>query len=316
MMLNVVFMGSPEFAVPCLNALAEHPNCNLVGVVSQPDKPAGRGRKLTPPPVKARALELELEVYQPPGLRKDGRLNTIFAWKPDLIVVVAYGKILPKALLDHPRLGCVNVHASLLPRHRGASPIHQSILMGDEKTGVALMQMDEGLDTGAVLAQAEYPLTSDSRTPALSSALSALGAQLLQDSIDDLATGKLQAVAQPDQGVTHAPLIAKSDGFLSPLSPGIEADRKVRAYDPWPGTFMMLNDQRVKVFDLNFLEGEATQSPGQVLSTDDGRVTVQWSDGIVELLEVHPAGRKRTAAAAWVSGRGVKVGDTFGLKLP
>ena len=315
-MLNVVFMGSPEFAVPCLNALSENPICKLVGVVSQPDKPAGRGRKLTPPPVKARAIELGLDVYQPPGLRKEGRLDPIFAWEPDLIVVVAYGKILPKALLDFPRLGCVNVHASLLPRHRGASPIHQSILMGDEKTGVALMQMDEGLDTGAVLAQAEHPLCSTSRTPALSTALSALGAQLLTDNIGELAAGRLPPVAQPDEGVTHAPLIAKSDGFLSPLESGTQSDRKVRAYDPWPGTFMMLNEQRIKVFDLRFIAGEVNKSVGEVLSTDDGKVTVQWSDGIIELLEVHPAGRKRSAAAAWISGRGVKVGDTFSLKLP
>ena len=225
-MLNIVFMGSPEFAVPCLNAVAEHPNARLVGVVSQPDKPAGRGRKLTPPPVKARALELGLEVYQPPGLRKEGRLDPIFAWKPDLIVVVAYGKILPKALLEYPKFGCVNVHASLLPRHRGASPIHQAILQGDETTGVALMQMDEGLDTGAVLAQAEQPLTPTSRTPELSESLSRLGAKLLSENLNDLAQGKIRAVPQPSEGVTHAPLIAKADGFISPNDPGLQVDRR------------------------------------------------------------------------------------------
>ena len=315
-MLNVVFMGSPEFAVPCLDALAHHPNCKVVGVVSQPDKPAGRGRKLTPPPVKARALELGLEVYQPPGLRKEGRLDQIFEWSPDLIVVVAYGKILPKALLDHPRLGCVNVHASLLPRHRGASPIHQAILLGDDKTGVALMQMDEGLDTGPVLAQSETPLNPSSRTATLSEELSKLGAELLSQSLDALAEAKLQAVEQSDKGVTHAPLIAKSDGFLSPRESGQLADRKVRAYDPWPGTFMLRGEERIKVFDLNFKPGPSTDSPGEVLSTDGGKVSIQWSDGIVELLEVHPAGRKRTPAAAWISGRGVKVGDTFSLELP
>ena len=315
-MLNVVFMGSPEFAVPCLDALAEHAEANVVGVVSQPDKPAGRGRKLTPPPVKARALELGLEVYQPPGLRKEGRLEPIFDWKPDLIVVVAYGKILPKALLDYPRLGCVNVHASLLPRHRGASPIHQAILLGDEVTGVALMQMDEGLDTGAVLSQVEYPLTSSTRTPEASAALSKLGAKLLSESLGKLSEGSLVAVPQPDEGVTHAPLIAKADGFLSPRQSGHQTERKVRAYDPWPGTFMLLDEQRIKVFDLNFVEGPQTGELGEVLSTENGRVGVQWLDGVVELLEVHPAGRKRSPAASWIAGRGVQVGDRFSLNLP
>ena len=314
-MLNIVFMGSPEFAVPCLNAIAEHPNARLVGVVSQPDKPAGRGRKLTPPPVKARALELGLEVYQPPGLRKDGRLDPIFAWKPDLIVVVAYGKILPKALLEYPKFGCVNVHASLLPRHRGASPIHQAILQGDETTGVALMQMDEGLDTGAVLAQAEQPLTPASRTPELSESLSRLGAKLLSENLNDLAQGKIRAVPQPSEGVTHAPLIAKADGFISPNDPGLQVDRKVRAYDPWPGTFMLLGGQRVKIFDLNFIPGEVTHKLGEVVSTADGRVRVQWSDGLIELLEVHPAGRKRCPASAWIAGRGISPEDRFDLSL-
>ncbi len=316
MTINVVFMGSPDFAVPCLEALHEHPDCNVVGVVTQPDKPAGRGRKLTPPPVAARAHELQLDVYQPPGLRKAGRIDPIIAWKPDIIIVVAYGKILPKELLDAPPRGCVNVHASLLPRHRGASPIHQAILQGDNETGVALMQMDEGLDTGPVLAEAILPLSQRERTPEVSEKLSSLGAALLSKNLPALAQGELKAVTQSESGITHAPLIAKRDGFLDPRQTVGFADRQVRAYDPWPGTFMVLQDMRIKVFDIEIIPGVPTAELGEVVSVADGKVSVQWSDGIVRLLEVHPAGRKRSTAAAWISGRGVAVGDRFSLNAP
>lgn len=237
---RVLFFGTPSFAVPFLRALQAR--TEVVAVFCQPDKPVGRGRKLQAPPIKEEALSLGLTVYQPTGSLKDERLlDQLHALKPALAFVVAYGRILPAPLLALPRWGCVNAHASLLPRWRGASPIARAIAAGDEETGVCLMQMDEGMDTGPVFATARIPIQPDDTTGSLTERLAVLGAGLTSTHIDDLAHGKLAARPQAMEGVTMAPKLSKTDGHLDLTHDALQLARHVRAMDPWPRAYLVLD---------------------------------------------------------------------------
>ncbi|MCL4257559.1 MAG: methionyl-tRNA formyltransferase [Anaerolineales bacterium] len=300
---RIVFMGSPEFAVPSLQALAGWAEAELVGVVTQPDRPAGRGRQLTPPPIKTLAQQLDLPIIQPERLREKAALQQLQAWAPDLIVVAAYGQILRPAVLDLPRHGCVNVHASLLPRWRGASPIVAAILYGDAEAGVTIMRMDPGMDTGPMLSKRSIPIKPEDTAGTLSDKLSVLGARLLLDTLTGYLAGSIQPQAQPEEGVTLAPLLDKSEGMLNFDEPAELLARKVRAYNPWPvaslpwkgGPLRVLRAHATAVAD----SGRMGVGSRIVL---DGLPAVVTSQGALVLEHVQPPGKKPMSGRDFLQG--------------
>jgi methionyl-tRNA formyltransferase len=300
-MARVVFMGTPEFAVPSLQALArEH---QVVGVVTQPDRPAGRGRRLVAPPVKELAQALGLDVIQPPTLRRPEAVERLAAWRPDVVVVAAFGQILRPAVLALPPHGCLNVHASLLPRYRGAAPIPAAILAGDERTGVTIMQMDEGLDTGPMLAQAEWPIGPEDTTGSLTEALARLGAGLLLEVLPGWLLGVVVPRPQDESQATHCRTLQKEDGLLDWSMPAAHLDRQVRACDPWPGAYTAWAGQRLKVLRARPLPGVRVDAePGRVLDLAPG-TGVATGEGVLELLEVQLAGKAAMAVHAFAQGR-------------
>ena len=297
-MVKVVFMGSPEFAVPALKSLVER--YDVVGVIAQPDKPAGRGRLLTPPPVKILAEDLGLTVFQPARLRSPEAFAQLAVWRPDVIVVAAYGQILKQEVLELPKFGCLNIHASLLPRWRGASPIQASILHGDEKSGITIMCIEAGLDTGPILAQCETAILGDDTAQSLSTRLAELGASLLMNVLPNYLDGKLAAQAQDDTLATYAPMVKKEEGELDFNLSGIELERQVRAFDPWPGTYMSWDGGLLKVHRVRYVAATKTQ-PGQ-----RGKVgklpAVAASDGWLVFEEVQPSGKKMMPGDVFLNG--------------
>jgi methionyl-tRNA formyltransferase len=244
---RIVFMGSPEFAVPALEALAAH--YRLVGVVTQPDRPAGRWGTLKPPAVKAAALRLDIPVIQPEKLRDPEALDHLRAWAPDLIVVAAFGQILRPEALGLPKWGCINIHGSLLPRGRGAAPIQAAILAGDKETGITIMKMDPGVDTGPMLSQRVIPILPEDTAGRLFEKLAPIGAELLIETLPRYLSGELQPKPQPTEGVTDAPMLKKEDGRLDFTQPAALLERRVRAFNTWPGTWFEFNKTRVPATD-------------------------------------------------------------------
>lgn len=294
-------MGSPDFALPCLSALAAARNYQVAGVLTQPDRASGRGRELKSPPVKKLALELNLPILQPEKLRGTEVLQKLQAWKPEIIVVAAFGQILQKDILDLPRYGCINVHASLLPRWRGAAPINAAILAGDKETGVTIMQMDVGLDTGPMLAKRSIRLKPDDTAGSVTQTLSTLGADLLLETLPHFISGKLIAVPQPAEGATYAPMLKKEDGLLDFTRPAIELERHVRAMNPWPGAWFEWNGNPLKVMRASIVSREKSLANGSRF-TVEGRPAVQSTEGALILDEVQPAGRKMMSGKAFLSG--------------
>lgn len=269
---RVVFMGTPDFAVPSLRALIETPNHDVVGVVTQPDRPAGRGQQVRMSPVKEVALAARLPVIQPASLRKEpDAVEQLRAWKPDFIVVVAFGQILRQEVLDIPRVYPINVHASLLPRWRGAAPIQAAIRHGDRHTGVTTMVMNAGLDTGPILLQDSLPLAPQETSGTLHDKLAHMGAVLLMHTLDWLAAGKLTPEPQPEDPalITHAPTLAKDEGRIDWAQSAEAIDRHVRAFTPWPGTYTTWQGKRIKVLSGAPLDSAALDAlPGTVLAAD------------------------------------------------
>ena len=296
-MTNVVFMGSPDFALPILRALTQR--YDVVGVVTQPDRASGRGRELKAPPVKTLALELGIPVMQPEKLRLPEAMEQLRAWSPDLIVVAAFGQILKKDVLELPRFGCINVHASLLPRWRGAAPINAAILHGDEETGITIMQMDVGLDTGPMLSQQSIRLTREDTAGSVFEKLSTLGAELLIETLPGYLSGKIQPIPQPEAGVTHAPMLKKGEGQLDFTQDVNELERRVRAFNSWPGAFMDLDGMPLKVHRARAEVGNA--SVGQRLVYQN-QPAVGASGGILILEEVQPAGKKSMSGKSFLAG--------------
>lgn len=299
-------MGSPDFALPSLRALAGA--YEVVGVVTQPDRASGRGRELKPPPVKFLAQELGIPVIQPEKLKQPEAMDQLRAWSPDLIVVAAFGQILRRDVLELPRFGCINVHASLLPRWRGAAPINAAILAGDEETGVTIMQMDVGLDTGPMLAKRAIRLTRDDTAGSVFQALSTLGADLLLETLPDYLAGKLVPQPQPEEGATYAPMLKKEDGKLDFTSDVNELERRVRAFNPWPGAYMnfdgtMLKIHRTHVTPLPVGEGLGVRyaSAGQRLIVQN-QPAVAARGGVLVLDEVQPAGKKSMSGKSFLAG--------------
>lgn len=297
---RIVFMGSPDFAVPVLEALVTR--FPVVGVVTQPDRPSGRGNRLTPPPVKVRAQELGLPVFQPPRVSRPEAVEQLKAWAPDLIVVAAYGQILKPRVLQLPRYGCLNVHASLLPRWRGASPVAYAIWEGDKETGVTIMLMDEGLDTGPILTQRKEPIHPDDTAATLGARLAHLGAELLVETLPGYLKGDIRPQPQDDRLATYAPLLKREHGRLDFAQTAERLARQVRAFDPWPGTFTFWKGKRLKVLQA---QARDLSSPGPGIPlVVEGYPAVGTEQGVLVLTRVQLEGRRPVDGAAFLRGAG------------
>lgn len=296
--MPIVFMGSPAFAVPSLRALAER--YPLAGVVTQPDRPSGRGRKLTPPPVKVAALELQLPVFQPSRLRDPTALAQLKVWAPDLIIVAAYGQILRPPVLELPPRGCLNVHASLLPRWRGAAPIQAAIAAGDTQSGVTLILMDAGVDTGPILAQRSMPIPGDWTGGRLGDELSTLGAELLLQTLPDYLEGRLSPRPQPAAGATYSPLLQKDDGRLDPSRSTASLALQVRAFEPWPGSFLNWRGLRIVVREAHPATGSSAEAG--LIALIEGTPAIRCSDGWLALHRIQPAGKRPMTGEEFARG--------------
>jgi methionyl-tRNA formyltransferase len=314
-------MGTPELARVCLVALANSPLWQVTGVVAQPDRPAGRGLQPQPPPVKTEALQRGLPVLQPERARDPAFLEQLRLWNPDVIVVAAYGQILPPDLLALPPRGCLNVHTSLLPRWRGAAPIHWALLAGDHETGVTLMRMDRGLDTGDILATVRTPIADTDTGQTLHDRLAQLGAQLLLDFLPGWLANRGYAPPQPQpvEGVTYARKLTREDGLLDWSRPAAELHRQVRALDPWPGAHTLIPTPEGSPLPLKIwsaLPGPDPGIPGEVLSARGDDFLVATGQGSLRLLHVQPAGRRRMTAREFLAAQRLIPGTRLGGPPP
>ena len=319
MTLRVVFAGTPEFARVALQQL--HAAGHAIPLVlTQPDRPAGRGLKLQPSPVKQYAQAHGIAVAQPHSLRLDGKYPdeaaaaraALQAARPDVMVVAAYGLILPAWVLQLPRLGCLNIHASLLPRWRGAAPIQRAIEAGDAETGVTIMQMDEGLDTGAMLLAERLPIAPDDTAASLHDRLAALGARLIVQALAQAEAGTLHAVPQPDAGVCYAHKIDKTQARVDWSQPAAVIERRIRAFDPAPGAYTLWQGEPLKLWQARAEDGDATQAPGTVLAADAQGIVVQCGQGRLRLLALQRAGGRRLSVADFLRGQPLAAGTVLG----
>ncbi|MBX3064258.1 MAG: methionyl-tRNA formyltransferase [Anaerolineae bacterium] len=315
-MTRVVFMGTPDFAVPPLQKLIDAPQFEVVGVVTQPDRPAGRGNAIQQSPVKQTAVAANIPVMQPEKLRQPGAFEQLQAWQPDLIVVAAFGQILRQNVLDLPHYGCINVHASLLPRWRGAAPIQAVIRAGDAESGITIMRMDAGLDTGPMINKQAIPITPTDTGGSLHDKLAAIGGDLLLETLPRYLSGELIPQAQEESLQTYAPMIKKEDGAIQWAQSAAEIERQVRAYDPWPGTFTLWQGKPLKI--LPAAEKQPRVLPkhsgavGEVIKTNDGMIGVVTGDGVYVLWQVQPAGKAAMPISAFINGYPAFIGAHVG----
>ncbi|MGL6265569.1 methionyl-tRNA formyltransferase [Aeromonas jandaei] len=300
--LKLIFAGTPDFAARHLAALLSSDH-EVVAVYTQPDKPAGRGQKLTASPVKELALAHNLPVYQPASLRKEEAQAELAALGADLMVVVAYGLILPKAVLDTPRLGCINVHGSLLPRWRGAAPIQRSIWAGDAETGVTIMQMDVGLDTGAMIRKVTCPIAADETSASLYDKLAELGPQALVDTIDAMAAGDTTAEVQDDALANYAEKLSKEEARIDWSMDAVAIERCIRAFNPWPISWFEVADQTVKVWQAAVIDSDHGQPAGTLLKADKQGIDIATGKGVLRLLTLQPPGKKAMSVTDLLNSR-------------
>ncbi|MDD2898289.1 MAG: methionyl-tRNA formyltransferase [Desulfuromonadaceae bacterium] len=310
---RTIFMGTPEFACPTLQRLIQR-NDQVVAVITQPDRPKGRGQKLMPPPVKELAEKNGIPVHQPPKVRDPAFIEIIRELKPDVIVVVAFGQILPKALLDIPLHGCINVHASLLPRYRGAAPLNWCIINGETETGVTTMLMDVGLDTGDMLLTRKTALDENEDISSLHDRMATLGADLLSETLDGLAQGTITPVPQNNADSCYAPMLKKEDGVISWCSSARAVHNKVRGLAVWPGACTTIGDQVLKIFRTTV--GTASGEPGTVLQSSKGQLEVACQSGSLFLHELQLSGKKRLDSVRFLTGYPIPVGTLLGSNLP
>lgn len=310
--MKIVFMGTPEFARPTLEALikSEH---GVASVITQPDRPKGRGLKLSLPPVKILAREFDIPVFQPPKIKDPQVVSYLKGPSPDLIVVVAYGQILPKEVLEIPPLGCINLHASLLPQLRGAAPIAWAIIKGQETTGLTTMYMDEGMDTGEIILQKKVDILPTETTGTLSEKLSQLGAPLVLETLGLIKKEKAPRTAQDDSLATYAPLIKKEDCLINWQKPAQEIYNLIRGLNPHPGAFTYLNGKRLKVYTCQVVE--AGGRPAGIVQAGKDRLIAATSKGGLSLLEVQPQGKRKMGIAEFLAGHRIEEGMAFGLRI-
>jgi methionyl-tRNA formyltransferase len=312
--LRIIFMGTAELSCDSLRALMESPGCQVVAVVTQPDRPKGRDLKLQPSPVKTLALQAKLPVLQPERARDEAFLGALRVLRPDLIAVAAYGQILPQSLLDLPRFGCLNVHTSLLPKYRGAAPIQWAILNGDAETGVTIMKMDAGLDTGDILDQAKTPIYPDDNSETLHDRLARLGAELLAKTIPEYVAGRIPSQAQPAEGVSHASKIKKQDGHIDWTQPARVIWNRVRGLVPWPGAFSYLPGQPqphlLKIWQAEVVERSG--SAGEILQADKAGIVVGCGQDALKIVNLQREGGRRLSAQEFLAGHPLLPGQKLG----
>jgi len=311
-MMRVVFAGTPEFSLSSLEALVAHPAVEMVAVYTQPDRPSGRGKKLTASPIKTRALELAIPVYQPETFRQEETLRQLQSLRADLMVVTAYGLILPQEVLQAPTLGCVNVHASLLPRWRGAAPIQRVIEAGDEQTGVTLMQMEAGLDTGPMLAKTVVDIDPTDTGGTLHDKLSMIGGRLLSDALDAIAGSALKPEIQDDSLACYAAKLVKSEARIDWKEPAELLARKVRAFNPWPMANTLYAGQVLRVLSAAGLAQSPSEAPGTVVDISNEGINVATGEGMLQITQLQKAGSKPMATKDFLNGSKIKVGDCVG----
>ncbi len=320
--MRIVFMGTPDFAVPSLQSLVKA-GYEVVGVFTQPDRPAGRGKKLKPSPVKVAAEELGLAVFQPHKIKTPEAIHQLRDLAPDSIIVVAYGQILSKEILQLPTKGCINVHASLLPAYRGAAPIHWAVMKGENRTGVTTMLMDEGLDTGDILLQREAAISNEATTGELHDRLAVLGGELLIDTLHELEMGKLIATPQTGES-NYAPLLKREHESLNWTRPAAELHDQIRGLNPWPGAFTSFRGENLKIWrstpwqqkeedpiSNREKEVKAVAEPGEIIRVLGEGLLVQTGDGVLQILEVQPAGKRAMPGRDFFNGRHGQAGEKF-----
>ncbi|MCD6034438.1 MAG: methionyl-tRNA formyltransferase [Rickettsiales bacterium] len=305
--MRIIFMGTPDFSVPALKALLESPDHEVIAVYSQPPRPAGRGQHEQPSPVHTTALQYGIEVRTPSSLKGEMEQQAFADLSPDVAIVAAYGLLLPKEILNAPHYGCLNIHASLLPRWRGAAPIHRAILAGDTKTGITIMQMDEGLDTGAMLATAETPITSSTTTEALHDTLSEMGAELVMETLYDILHGNTIPIPQENSLFTYAKKLKKEESKIDWQQPAAAIERQIRAFIPWPGSYFMYQNEAIKIHEASLIEGRTTATPG---TTIDDQLTVACGGGtLLRPTRIQRASKKATPTEEVLRGYPIRQGS-------
>ncbi|USK40599.1 methionyl-tRNA formyltransferase [Cytobacillus firmus] len=303
-MTKIVFMGTPDFSVPVLKQIIDD-GYEVIGVVTQPDRPVGRKKVLTPPPVKVEAEKQGIPVYQPEKIRQPDELEKVLALKPDLVVTAAFGQILPKELLDAPKYGCINVHASLLPELRGGAPIHYSILQGKEKTGITIMYMAEKLDAGDILTQVEVPITETDTVGTLHDKLSAAGSKLLSETLPKLLNGELNPIKQNEEEATFAYNIKREQEKIDWSKTGEEIYNHIRGLNPWPVAYTTFDGRVVKIWNSKKVKQAKSEEPGTIIRLEeDGIVVASGSDTAVKITELQPSGKKKMPAEQFLRGSG------------
>ncbi len=307
---RIIFMGTPDFSVPALQALIDGPD-HVTAVVTQPDRPKGRGKKLTPPPVKVLAESAGIPVIQPTKIKTEEFAAQLRSYNPDLIIVAAYGRILPSSILDLPPMGCINIHGSLLPRHRGAAPIQWAILAGDKEAGVTIMQMDVGMDTGDMLLPASIPVQEDDTAGSLFTKLSELGGKALLQALDLLRQDKLPPVKQDHSLATEAPPLKKEDGCIDWKKSAEEIHCLIRGMDPWPTAYSFLDGKRFRFFSPTVSTRETDLLPGAIVQADRDGLSIATGNGVLSVSEIQPEGKKRMSVEAYLCGQKLTPGQQF-----
>lgn len=309
--MQIVFMGTPEFAVPSLEALLKSED-QVVGVVTQPDRPKGRGHHLAPSPVKVLAQRAGIPLLQPLKLKAPEFLDALTAWRPDLIAVTAFGRILPVPILNLPPKGCVNVHGSLLPKYRGAAPVQWAVINGDTETGITTMLMDEGMDTGPMLLQERIPILPEDTAGTLALRLAELGGRLLVETIRQLKAGTLTPRMQDSLQATMAPLLKKEDGVIDWTHGAQSIADRVRGLSPWPGAYTFLGQDRWSIWNAVAKSGHSDAQPGTIIGLTKQSIQIATGEGVLELVEIQTANSKRMSVAQFLAGHRVSVGEQFG----
>lgn len=309
--MKIVFMGTSEFSVPSLHKILETEH-EVIGVVTQPDRPRGRGQKLIPSPIKEYALQRGLEVYQPERIKNEQAIDYVHSWDADLIVVVSYGQIIPSEILEFPRLGCINVHASLLPRYRGAAPIQRAIMAGETVSGVTIMAMDKGLDTGDIIMQLPVKIAADMDHGIYAEILANAGADLLIDTLAVIKSGSFPRRKQDSLKATYAHMIKREEEIINWQQPAITIYNQIRALSPRPAAYTTLDDHRFKIFSTRLIDNNTGAAPGEITEINPSGILVQCAEGMLEIQDIQLAGKKRMTSSEFVKGFKLEIGDVLG----